>query len=972
MSADGAPSGVGPPILGRLDSEERLRAVLQQIPVAMYIIEAPGGLTTFKSRMSEEVLGDFSSDMAAAKASVRGWAVHEDGSAYDLMEYPSRRALVSGETVRAEPMVFVRPDGRVIDLEVDAGPIRAPTGEVVAAFGVVTDVTERRGAQARQDFLFRLQDTLRNLSEPAEILTAAATLLGRHLRAARIGYGELQADGESLLVINGYTDGAPPVNGLFPWASVGARYQEAMRRGRTMVYEDVAREDEGARALAEELGTRASVSAPLIRDGRFIGCLYVTRLSSDTWRPEDVALIEDVAARIWDAVERGRAEARLRQSEERLRLALEFSGLGSWEYEVATGKTIRSARHDAIFGYARPVSDWSYEKFAAHVDPADRERVEAGFRAALDQGPDWDVECRMIQADGRPGWIHVRAKPERGRDGKIIRLLGTVANITARKQAEERVIETAAKFETFAQTLPSMVWTSLPDGRIDWFNARVCEYSGIPEAEMKPDGWAPVHPEDIEKASRLFREALASGQPYETEYRIRRHDGMFRWHITRAVPIRGEDGAIRLWIGTSADIEEQKGTEQALAHLNATLEEQVRARTAALLEAEESLRQSQKMEAVGQLTGGLAHDFNNLLTGIIGSLELLATRLAQGRVTELDRYLQTAQMSAKRAAALTHRLLAFSRRQTLDPKPTHINRLIHGMDELVRRTVTPAVTVKVRGAPDLWTVLADPHQLENALLNLCINARDAMPGGGDLIIETSNLQLADAEAKALDLAPGDYVSLGVSDTGGGMTPDIIARAFDPFFTTKPIGAGTGLGLSMVYGFARQSGGQARITSQPGQGTKVCLYLPRYAGAEELFEASSEVRAPRAGAGETVLIVDDEDSVRMLVNEILRELGYEVLQAEDAARALKILDSNMRVDLLVTDVGLPGGVNGRQLADAALVTRPTLRILFITGYAEKAALREEDMKPGMHVLAKPFSLETLGARVSQIMTSGGND
>jgi PAS domain S-box-containing protein len=968
MSADGADSGVAGPVLGSLDNDERLRAVLKQIPTAMYIIEAPDGRTTFKSRMSEEVLGELGPDMAAAKATLRGWAVHADGSPYDIREYPSRRALTSGEVVRAEPMAFVRPDGRVIDLEVDAGPIRGETGEIVAAFGVVTDVTERRKAEARQDFLFRLQDALRHVSKPGDILTAAATLLGRHLGAARIGYGELQADGETLLIINGYADGVPPVNGSFPFASVGPRYAQAMREGRTLVYDDVLRDDEAARGLAQQLGTRASVSAPLIREGRFIGCLYVSRLAPCSWAPEDVALIEDVAARIWDTAERGRAEDRLRESEERLRLALESSGLGFWEYDAVTGKSIRSARHDEILGYCEPVTDWTYERFAEHIPKPDRERIEAGFRAAMSDGQDWEVECRMVRADGSPGWLYVRARPELGRDGQVIRLLGTVADITARKQAEDAVIQTARKFETFAQTMPSMVWTSLPDGQIDWFNARVSEYSGVAESEMKPDGWAPVHPDDIERATTLWLEALASGQPYETEYRIRRHDGMFRWHITRAVPIRGPDDAIALWIGTSADIEDQKSSEQALAQLNATLEEQVRARTAELLTVEESLRQSQKMEAVGQLTGGLAHDFNNLLTGIIGSLELLGTRLAQGRLTELDRYLQTAQMSAKRAAALTHRLLAFSRRQTLDPKPTNINKLIHGMDELVRRTVTPAVNVTVADAPDLWPVLADPHQLENALLNLCINARDAMPRGGDLIIETRNMDLRGAEAKALDIPPGDYVGLTVSDTGGGMTADIIARAFDPFFTTKPIGAGTGLGLSMVYGFARQSGGQARITSEPGQGTKVCLFLPRYAGAELIAEPTVEAPAARSSAAESVLVVDDEDSVRMLLNETLTDLGYQVLHAENAMAGLKILESNIRIDLLVTDVGLPGGMNGRQLADAARVTRPEMKVLFITGYAEQAALNEHDLQPGMHIMTKPFLLDSLGKRVSEIMNA----
>jgi PAS domain S-box-containing protein len=950
------------------ESEQRLRAVLLQIPAAIFIVEAPDGRVTFKSHLVDEVLGQPDADMETAKAKLRGWALHRDGRPYDLSEYPSRRALFSGETVQAEPMIFSRGDGRLIDLEMYAGPVHSETGEIVASVAVAIDVTERRVAEARQAFLFRLQDALRALSEPAEIITAAATLLGRHLGAARIGYSEIQPDNETLLITNGYVDGAPAVNGLFRMEAFGRHHAQEMRAGRTLVYEDVQTDDRGARDFGLELGTRAHVSVPLIRDGRFTGSLYVTHFKSYRWTPADIALIEDVAARIWDAAERGRAEARLRESEQRLRLALESSGLGSWEYDAITTKTVRSARHDAIFGYDEPVSDWSYDRFKDHIPESDRERVLAGFCAALEQGEDWDVECRMIRVDGSQGWLRVRARPHFGNDGKVIKLLGTVADITERKEAEETAIATATKFESFAQTMPSMVWTSSPDGQIDWFNARVSEYSGIPAAAMKPDGWAPVHPDDIERAIRGWQDALASGEPYQTEYRIRRHDGMFRWHITRAVPIRSADGTIAFWIGTSTDIQDQKSSEQALAELNATLEEQVRARTAELLEAEATLRQSQKMEAVGQLTGGLAHDFNNLLTGITGSLELLATRLSQGKITEVDRYLNVAQGAAKRAASLTHRLLAFSRRQTLAPKPTDMNQLVAGMDDLIRRTVGPAVRVEVARAPGLWAVLADPNQLENALLNLCINARDAMPDGGSLIIETGNRLLEDSEARTLELCAGEYVSLSVSDTGGGMTAEVIARAFDPFFTTKPLGEGTGLGLSMVYGFTRQSGGQACISSEPGRGTKVCLYLPRYTGDLGVVEPSANAQKVLRGDGETVLVVDDEPSVRLLIHEVLDELGYKVLEAETGAAGLQILDSAGRVDLLVTDVGLPGGMNGRQLADAALVSRPDLKVLFITGYAENAVMGDGCLKPGMHVLTKPFSLDALGARVKEIVAA----
>ncbi len=947
--------------------DARLRAVLLQIPAAIFIVDALDGRVAFQSRLVDELLGHPDHDLAKAKATLRGWAVHKDGSPYDLWEYPSRRAL-QGETVRAEPMAYRRGDGQLIHLEMHAGPVRSESGEVIAAVAVALNVTERHVTEARQAFLFRLHDSLRNLTEPREILTAAAVHLGRHLGCARVGYCELQPDGETLLVTNGYADGVPPVNGLFPLKMLGPQHVAQLHLGQTVVYEDASVDAGGAREFSLQLGTRANISVPLMRHGRYTGSLYVTHSKPHKWAADEIALIEEVAVRIWDAAERGRAEARLRESEERLRLVMDSTGLGSWEYDALSGTNIRSARHDEIFGYPAPVSEWSDERFSSHIPEPDRMRVEAGLRAALEQGKDLDVECRMIRVDGSRGWLKIGARAHHGRDGKIARLIGTVADITERKEAEHAASETAAKFEMLAQALPSMVWTSLPDGRIDWFNARVPEYCGIPPAELKPDGWTPVHPDDVAASTALWRQSLESGKPYVIEYRIRRHDGIYRWHITRAVPIHGEDGTITRWIGTSADIQDQKSSEEALAVLNATLEKQVRERTAELLAAEATLRQSQKMEAVGQLTGGLAHDFNNLLTGITGSLELMAARLRQGKVTELDRYLHLAQGAAKRAAALTHRLLAFSRRQTLDPKPTDVNLLVHGMGELIRRTVGPAVAVTVAGAPGLWPVRVDPNQLESALLNLCINARDAMPDGGSLIVETGNLVLDGAEARELELQAGEYVLMCVSDTGGGMTADVVERAFDPFFTTKPIGEGTGLGLSMVYGFVRQSGGQARIHSEPGKGTQVCLYLPRYGGTDKVVEPSAGARVAQRGEGGTVLVVDDESSVRTLINDVLVELGYTVLQAEHGAAGLQILESNDRVDLLVTDVGLPGGMNGRQLADAARVRRPDLKVLFITGYAESAVIGEGQLKPGMHVLTKPFSLETLGSRISEIIAA----
>ena len=541
-----------------------------------------------------------------------------------------------------------------------------------------------------------------------------------------------------------------------------------------------------------------------------------------------------------------------------------------------------------------------------------------------------------------------------------------------RARAEQAVRLSEAQFRAFAQAVPNQIWASRPDGFLDWFNAALHAYTGKTEEELAgPSGWtAIVHPDDLPRARAAWEAALRTGTIYEVEFRIRRHDGAWRWFLVRAEPIRDADGVITRWIGASTDIDDRLRQAAELEQLNETLEEQVATRTRELMAAEEALRQSQKMEAVGQLTGGIAHDFNNLLTGITGSLEIMGSRIAQGRFNEIDRYTTAAQGAARRAAALTHRLLAFSRRQTLDPRPIDANRLIGGLEELVRRTVGPQIEVEVVAAAGLWTTLVDPNQLENALLNLCINARDAMPEGGRLTIETGNRWLDARAAEQRDMDPGQYISVCVSDTGTGMSADVIAKAFDPFFTTKPLGVGTGLGLSMIYGFARQSGGQVRIYSEPGDGAMVCIYLPRHLGPAEAAEPVPDVaETHRARAGETVLIVDDEPTVRMLVLEVLEELGYAALEAADGAAGLKILQSEARIDLLVTDVGLPGGMNGRQMADAARLVRPNLEVLFITGYAENAVVGNGHLDPGMHVMTKPFAMEALASRIKALIPSG---
>ncbi len=509
-------------------------------------------------------------------------------------------------------------------------------------------------------------------------------------------------------------------------------------------------------------------------------------------------------------------------------------------------------------------------------------------------------------------------------------------------------------------------------------------FAGFPEprrtALFSPtfDGLGVIRSDDITADPRYGRNAPLHGMP--------------RGHLPvvsyLAVPVASRGGAVtgamlfghperarftarheELMVGLAAQAAiaiENARLIQRVREANETLEQRVAQRSQELTELHEALRQAQKMEAVGQLTGGIAHDFNNLLQGISGSLEILARRLAQGQLHGVERFLHGAQNSAQRAASLTQRLLAFSRRQTLDPRPVDVGQLTAGLADLIQRAVGPAIMLEVVVPEARQHVVVDVTQLESALLNLAINARDAMPGGGRLTIETVNRWLDSQEAKSFDLPAGNYLVICVSDTGTGIPKEIIGRVFDPFFTTKPIGQGTGLGLSMVHGFVRQSGGHVEVHSTPGLGTMVFLYLPCHEGETEAEPARPENEALEAGAGATVLVIDDEAVVRVPIMEVLREAGYTPLEAGDGVAGLRILETNPRVKLLVTDVGLPGGLNGRQVADAARHRYPGLKVLFITGYAEQAALAGEVLEEGMAVIAKPFAMANLAHKVAEML------
>lgn len=674
-------------------------------------------------------------------------------------------------------------------------------------------------------------------------------------------------------------------------------------------------------------------------------------------------------------------------------------------------------------------------------------------------------------------YVDLVFQPLRDSADQVIGIFVEGSDVTARVEAEAAVRASEHQMLEFAQAMPNHVWAARPDGHLDWFNDRLLSYSGQSLQEMQSRSWDDmVHPDDVPQAHRQWARALISGQPYEVEFRLRRADGGYFWHLSRAQPIRDAQGRITRWVGTNTDIDEQKHTARALAHLNDHLEQQVAARTTerdrmwrlstdlmlvcdlegtlvsinpawnALLgwepnelvgrnffellhpedqaatraemgrlgqglstfrfenryrrrngsycllmwtavpegglvhavgrditadreaalshrRTEAALHQAQKMESIGQLTGGVAHDFNNLLQVISGNLQLLGRSVAgQERA---QGYVKNALDGVRRAAKLASQLLAFSRRQPLEPKTVNLGRFVTGLEELLRRTLGEGIAVETVVADGLWNSLVDPTQVENALLNLAINARDAMEGSGRLTIEARNALLDEAYARQqTDLVAGQYVLLVVTDTGSGMSPEVLLRAFEPFYSTKPEGKGTGLGLSMVYGFIKQSGGHVKVFSEPGHGTTVKLYLPR--SLDDEAPALSAPQQDGPGGSETILVAEDDDGVRATVVELLQQLGYTVLQARDAASALAIVDTGVHIDLLFTDVVMPGSLRSPEMARLARERRPHMAVLFTSGYAQDAIVHGGRLDPGLDLLGKPYTQDALASKIRHVL------
>jgi PAS domain S-box-containing protein len=666
-----------------------------------------------------------------------------------------------------------------------------------------------------------------------------------------------------------------------------------------------------------------------------------------------------------------RVEA-LREREAELARVQQLGRIGGLDVDLRTGiRNRRSPEYLYVHGLPPDTLNETHQDWLRRVHPDDREATDRKVQDIFtSDAREYSVQYRIIRpSDGETRWISVRSSVERDEHGKAIRLIGAHTDVTeqvlaeqALRQSEERYRKLADQLTELNATLAQRVEEKTRERDRIWNVSQdllvVTDRDGVWQtvnpAWTRTLGWSEAdllkrtsewleHPDDNGTMQAQMERLGAGETTVKFEGRFRDKDGSYRWLSWTGVSDRNRSYAV------ARDVTAEKA---AAERLRAT---------------EEALHQSQKMEAVGQLTGGIAHDFNNLLTGIVGSLNLLQTRFNQGRTEKVTRYIDAAMTSANRAASLTHRLLAFARRQPLIPKSVDVNRLVVSLEDLLRRTIGETIRLEIAASNGLWWTLCDPNQLESALINLAINARDAMPEGGRLTIATSNARIESVDAEAPALSPGDYICIGVTDSGVGMKPDVAARAFDPFFTTKPMGQGTGLGLSMIYGFARQSNGHATIDSKVEQGTTVRLYLPRHHGDISTPHTSAVGKIGQAAIGKTVLVIEDEPVVRAVIIEMLAEQGYQTLEAIDGPTGVEILLSSERIDLLVTDIGLPG-MNGRQVADRAREARPGLRILFITGYAESAAMSEGFLQPGMELITKPFDLNHFAQRIRAMISA----
>jgi PAS domain S-box-containing protein len=836
---------------------------------------------------------------------------------------------------------IVRPDGSLRWVLARGRLVRDASGRPVRFHGASIDLTERKLAENRQAFVLRLSDELRDLGDPQRVLATATDRLGTYLGAARAGYGEIGSDGATVRLTCGYANGAEAISGTFRLADFGPRLAARAQMGLSLVEDDVLAEPDLAAPAWSSFGTRAHVSVPLIRDGCHRALLYVTHTRPHHWSGDEVRLIEEVAERLWDALERARAERALHSANEELKaLVAARTADRNRIWQLADEVMIicdRAGRLIEVNPAASRLLGRSERELRGmpltdflHPDDVDRTVAEMRKLLAGDSSAAFENRYRTRAGAYRViSWNSIT-------DGGLLHGIGR--DITEEHAARR-------ERERLWSATNDLMGTASFDGYMVSVNPAWTRMLGFSESELTSRPYMEfIAPEDHERCIAIVRRMQGGEAMHNFESRMLHKEGQ-RFVI--------------LWTGR------RYGDLMYLVGRDVTAQR----------EAEDKLRQSQKMEAVGQLTGGIAHDFNNMLQGIRGAVEIMSRRIAQGRLDEAQHYISIARQSIDRAATLTHRLLAFSRQQELVPQAVELGELLTGIGKLIQQTVGPMIDFRLDLVERCWPVRCDANQLDNAVLNLALNARDAMlPQGGRLVIATAHTTMGVADvARSEGAMPGDFVCLSVKDTGAGMRPEVLQRAVEPFFTTKPDGQGTGLGLSQVYGFVNQSGGFMRIESQVGVGTAVHIYLPRFVGEPTRpAPVDASLLDPPVSETATVLLVEDEPDIRNLTAQSLRDRQHIVIEAQDGSSALELLEQRLtlggRIDILVADIGLPGGINGRQLANAVRQHLPDLPVLLVTGYAGQALGPASEVPEGISLLSKPFSFEALAARVESLIAS----
>ncbi|RAK51419.1 hybrid sensor histidine kinase/response regulator [Phenylobacterium deserti] len=660
-------------------------------------------------------------------------------------------------------------------------------------------------------------------------------------------------------------------------------------------------------------------------------------------------------------VDQESTQAELAATEQRLTLAQDVGGVGLWDWDFASNVRRWSTVVYRNFGIP-PGDPPGLDTLLAAIHPDDRESFYRAQENARTQGHLEPVEYRVVHPDGSTRWLLTRGEVLRDGAGKPVRALGVNIDVTERRLAFEQMLQSEARFRVLADSAPILMWVSRTDGRREFANRAYVDFLRVDyEAAIAFDWRTVLHPDDLD---RVLREQLAgetSRKPFTLEARYRRWDGQFRWVRSVSQPRYSPTGEFEGFIGVGFDVSDAKRAEADLLRINDLLAERVEAALSERDQAEAALRRAQKLEAVGQLTGGVAHDFNNLLTVIIGALDLIQRN--PGDSARAERMIEAALSAARRGERLTQQLLAFSRRQALRPEFVRIDELLAESEPLLRRAVGEAVSFVVEPAAPGAAAHVDPSQFEAAIMNLVVNARDATPAGGTIRLESVRCAIRQGELE--DVAGGDYVCVLVHDTGQGMDADTVGRVFEPFFTTKEPGRGTGLGLSQVYGFARQSGGGVMIDSAPGRGTTVRIYLPLAQADVAAPDAAAALEAPARSAPRLqVLLVEDDGAVGDMVEAMLLDLGHAVLRADGPAAALQILsEPARRIDLLLTDLIMPGDRTGVDLAHAAVQLRPGLPVILSSGYTGEALNPAVDAP--WPLLRKPYAAAELARLIGEV-------